>query len=369
MSSWAEGIRFVGQNSEFLRDLRARVKSEFDRRGVRSDGGAALKVKALFLFGWFGFSYLTFLLVDHAIIQVAASVSCGIALAGVAFNVQHDGGHGAFGRSPSENQFAAAILDLLGMSSYLWRWKHNVVHHSYPNVDGIDDDVDGLPVARFHPAQPRLAIHRWQHIYLWLLYPLLTIRWALISDFLDLWRGRIGSLTYPPLARRDWIAFGVGKGAFASWAILIPVCVHGVETGVLFFAGFELVGGFLAAVAFQLAHCVADAEHASSGTLRNLGRVDWAAHQLRATVDFAPRSRVLNAYLGGLNLQAVHHLFPGVSHVHYPWIARILSETAADHGVDYRCNATLGQQIRSHQRWLRAMAQPPEVGASYKNTV
>ena len=73
---------------------------------------------------------------------------------------------------------------------------------------------------------------------------------------------------------------------------------------------------------------------------------------METTVDFAPRSRLLAWYLGGLNFQVEHHLFSRVCHIHYPALAPIVKQTAREHGLPYHHNGTFLQAVGSHARTL-----------------
>ena len=89
---------------------------------------------------------------------------------------------------------------MLGFSSYAWRVKHNVAHHTYTNVDGYDDDINQTPFARLMPTQAPKPWYRLQHIYIWPLYSVMVLRWQTGADVAALIRGRIGrsTLRMPP---------------------------------------------------------------------------------------------------------------------------------------------------------------------------
>ena len=339
----------------FLAALRAAVRARLDSPQLERRAFRRAWSKAALLGVWFAASYAAALLSTGTPALLLASASAGLALAGLAFNVQHDGGHGSMPGGARGARCASYVLDFLGMSSMLWYWKHNHLHHSHPNEHGIDDDVDAGPVARLHPDAPWRPYHRWQHLYLWPAYALLTLRWIFYSDPKEYVSGRIGTFRYPAPNARQRLGFWLGKLLFVGWALAVPIAVLGPGRGLAFFLGFELVGGFVAALAFQLAHAVEDAApHAGAGAGE---AASWAERQLAASVDFDTWPRFLGGYLGGLNHQSVHHLFPGVSHQHYPWMAEVLAETARAHGVRYQRSPSLGAQLRSHFRLLKRLGR------------
>ena len=88
-----------------------------------------------------------------------------------AFCVMHDANHGAYFRTRRLNHLMGWTADaLLGLSSYTWRVKHNVAHHTYTNVDGYDADITQMPFARLMPVQAPRPWYRLQHYYIWALY-------------------------------------------------------------------------------------------------------------------------------------------------------------------------------------------------------
>jgi linoleoyl-CoA desaturase len=281
-----------------------------------------------------------------------------------AFCVMHDANHGSYFGSRRFNHLMGWTSDsLLGMSSYAWRVKHNIAHHTYTNVDGYDADITQVPVARFMPVQEPRSWYRLQHFYIWPLYGLMGLRWQTIGDAAALFRGGIGrsSLRMP----RGWDLAGLtaGKAFFVCWAIALPMLVYPWWVVLAGYFVFSVLVSLIMAVTFQLAHCVEEADFFTAEELSTERRV-WAVHEVETTVDFCPRNRVLTWMLGGLNFQIEHHLFPGVPHTHYARIAEIVQRNAQRHGVRYTVHGSLRAALRSHYRHLREtgrMGLPVEI--------
>ncbi|HVI01295.1 MAG TPA: acyl-CoA desaturase [Enhygromyxa sp.] len=348
-------VRF-NKNSAFWLELRRRVDAYFATAGRPRDGGARMLSKTAIIFAWLIGSYIGLLALGGSWLAVVGfGISCGLATAGLGMAVQHDGGHLAYSSKRGINRAAASVLDLLGASSYVWRTKHGVVHHTYPNVEGADDDLDAGPFARLSPGQRHRGMHRFQHLYMWPLYGFLTAKWFLFDDFRDLARKRVGN--HPLAAPRgiELVIFTLGKLAHLSWAIVVPILVLGLGKALVFYAALSAACGITLSVVFQLAHCVEEAEFIDPDAHGQPIVLGFAEHQLATTIDFARDSKWLSWYVGGLNFQAVHHLFPRVCHLHYPAIAKIVEQTAAEHGVRYAATPTLRAALRSHYRWLRRM--------------
>lgn len=357
--------RFAPQ-SALHRDLARRVDAYFAGTGLPRHGGASLRRKTAVVLAWLVASYLGLLLwASSWTAAVPLAVSLGLAVAGVGFTIQHDGGHAAYARGRRGNRLAAWALDLVGASSFVWHQKHVVGHHVATNLDGADDDVDATPFLRLAPTQRHRAHHRAQHVYAWPLLAFLVPKWNLWDDFAAVARGRIGHVRLPRMRPLDVAVFVGGKLLFAAWAFAVPLLAgHSVGSVLGAYAIAMGTAGVCLSIVFQLAHCVEEAEFpAPPASGERLPR-PWAEHQLATTVDFAPGNPVLTWYLGGLNYQVEHHLFPAVSHVHYPALSHIVREVCAEHGVRHRRHPTLLAAVRSHAAHLRALSRPPRAGAA-----
>jgi len=345
--------------SEFHRILCGRVNQYFADTGFSRRSLPAMFLKTTIVMAWLVLSYVFLVFVASNWWQVLLSaISLTFAIAGVGFTIHHDANHGAFSNKKWANRFASLSLDLIGGSSYLWRWRHNVMHHQYPNLDGIDDDINIGPFARVSPEQARHPWHRFQHFYLWFLYGFVTLRWQLIYDFKEMAQARIGRVDLPKANRYDKTMFTVGKVVFVSLALIIPMIVNPIWVVLLVYVCVTFSIGVIIATVFQLAHCVEDAEFPVEPASDQLMATDWAMHQLRTTVEFARSNRVLSWYLGGLNFQAVHHLFPKTCHIHYPALSKIVEETCEQYGIPYRINPSFRAALASHYRWIRKLGRP-----------
>jgi len=358
-------VKFT-RSDRFIRELRRRVDAYFERTGHRRRDCPGIYFKTATILAWFLGAYLLLILAVSAWwIIVPLAMILGVAMAAIGFNIQHDGGHGAYSSRPWINRMAAMTLDLIGGSSYLWDWKHNSIHHTYPNIDGQDDDIDIGILGRLSPQQPRYPFHRLQGVYLWLLYGFLAIKWHFFDDFYQIAVGRIGGHKIPRPRGRDLLVFIGGKAAFFSLAFVIPMLLHPVWTVLAVYAIAAFTSGVVLSVVFQLAHCVPDAAFPvpvptpEGGARMN---TEWAVHQVQSTVDFARGNRVLCWFLGGLNFQIEHHLFSRICHIHYPALCKVVEETCREFGVRYTAQPSLFTAIAAHYRWLVIMGRPLSAG-------
>jgi linoleoyl-CoA desaturase len=283
----------------------------------------------------------------------------GLALGAIltAVCVQHDANHGAHFRRSRYNHLLGWTADaFLGFSSYAWRVKHNVAHHTYTNVDGYDEDATQVPFARFAPSQAPRPWYRLQHYYIWPMYTLMVVRLQTIGDLVAFARGHVGhsALRLP----RGWDLAGLlgGKAIFVGWTIVVPLLFYPWWAVLAAYLGLTMILSLVMATTFQLAHCVEEANFTNPQELIGAKHV-WAVHEVETTVDFCTGNRVLTWLLGGLNFQIEHHLFPGIPHTHYPAIARIVRRACSRHGVRYTTQPSLRAALRSHYVHLRTMGR------------
>lgn len=350
-----------GRSTAFRRDLEARVAAHFSDCQRDRHGCVRMYLKTAVLLCWLAASYAALVWGATTWWQaVPLAASLALAMAGVGFNVQHDGNHGAYSRRAGVNKAAGLTLNLLGGDAYFWRYKHNIAHHTHTNVAGSDDDIRLGPLARLSPRQPRFWFHRFQHYYVWGLYALLALNWQLTGDFRSFVAPGVGDTRVSRPRGWDLFCFWAGKIGFVLLAFVLPLRHHHLAAVLEVYVLSMMMLGLTLATVFQLAHCVEEAHFPCPD--QQTGRIDrdWTAHQLDTTVDFARGNRLLTWYLGGLNYQVEHHLFPKTCHTHYAAISPIVQEACRAHGVAHRSNPTMVHALRSHVRWLKRMGRAPD---------
>jgi linoleoyl-CoA desaturase len=348
-----------GASDGFQTELRRRVDRYFQSTGLRERDCPQMYLKTAIVFSWCLASYVALVvLVGTWWLALPLAISLGLSMAAIGFNIHHDGGHRAYSNRRWVNKLMALSLDLLGGSSYVWARTHNSIHHSYANITGHDEDIDIGIFGRLSPHQRRLKFHRLQHFYLWGLYGLLPVKWQLFDDFRAVVTGRIGRHRLAHPKGWDLATFIGGKAVFFSLALVIPLLLHPVWAVLLLYAAASFVEGVVLGVVFQLAHCVEAA--AFPLPRKDTGRLEvaWAVHQVETTVDFSRGNRLLTWFIGGLNYQIEHHLFPQICHIHYPALSQLVEGTCREFGLRYAAHETLLVAVASHFRWLRRMGMP-----------
>jgi linoleoyl-CoA desaturase len=308
-------------------------------------------------------SYWVLVMTDSSVIEkLLSTLVLIVALTAAATCIFHDANHSSFSTSRTVNRLAGYTGDLLGASSWIWRFKHNNLHHGNTNMVGIDADIDQVPFARLAPEQRWRPWHRYQHFYMWLLYGFLTLQWLLISDFVDLKNHGIGSQRFARQPRRRDVALlALGKAVHIGWAVALPLAYHRWWVVLTFYLAVSWIVGLLLATMFQLAHCAEPAEFPAADTPRRGG--DFIAHQLRTTVDVHCRTTLgrhaLHWLMGGLDFQVEHHLAPRLPHTVYPLVAERLNRVCDQRHLTLHSHASPWQAVKAHGRWLKLMGARP----------
>lgn len=349
---------FAQGSSPFFKELKNKVDTYFTHNGMHTSGNRKLLAKGVIqiLSGIILYSVLVFF-TPPAAVAILLCIALGINLAIIGFNVMHEGGHQTFSRKSWVNNVSAYSLNVLGGITYYWKIKHNVNHHTYTNVDGIDSDIDVKPFMRLHHGQPWRWFHRFQHIYWVFLYSLSYLAWIFYEDFLKYFRDRIsGGKEKLRMPVKEHLIFWLTKIMYVIVYIVVPIIMVGFLPWLIGFIVVTLVCGLATSVVFQLAHVVEGTQfhslHDEPGT-----KHEWAIHQVVSTANFGTKSKFLHWLLGGLNFQVEHHLFPRISHVHYPAINQYVQQVCREYNIAYTEYSSMLQAIVSHVVHLRKLGQ------------
>ena len=355
-------IKFVPRTrSTFQATVRSRVDEYFTQTGQSRNANAALIAKATILIALYLVPFMVMLAVQPAPgMAWLLWFLMGLGLAGIGMSVMHDANHGAFSSNERVNWWLGHTLNLCGGSAHNWKLQHNILHHTYTNITHVDEDIQDRLVLKFSPHTDRKWYHRFQFVYATVFYGLLTLYWVLAKDLIQFGQyARNGVDPGSAKAKRSTLLRIIAlKAVYFAGIIALPIALGLPWLQVVIgFLIMHFVSGIILTVVFQLAHTV----HGTIHPLPNAAGViesDWAVHQVETTVNFCPHNRFISWYVGGLNYQIEHHLFPRVAHVHYPAIAPIVQRTAEEYGITYRVNPTLWSALRSHYGMLQVLGLP-----------
>lgn len=357
----ASDIKFPrGTNNDFFSEVRHRVNTYFKENNISKYGDYRMYIKTIVLIAAYIISYSLIIsrISDNFWINYSLWIALGVAIAGIGLSIMHDASHGAYSKNKKLNSFLANTMVFIGGSAYTWNIQHNQLHHSFTNIDGIDEDIDPGKIMRFSPHKKRYFIHKFQHIYAWFLYGFMTITWSTDKDFKQLFQyHKINKAE----GRKDnfaarFIRLIVAKIVFHTLTIVLPLLLLSDPWYVtlLYVFSMHFVAGFILACVFQPAHVIPLTKFPMPNDDGNMEN-NWAIHQLLTTANFAPSSRILSWYVGGLNYQVEHHLFPTICHVHHKAISGIVEKTAKEYGLPYNVQPSFIKALWEHGKMLKML--------------
>lgn len=349
--------KFLQGQGNFHIALKQRVNQYFTDVKKPSTGNISLLLKGIFFCICYLFLYIHLVFFTPSLwFAIPECLLLGGFTAAIGFNVMHDGAHGSFSKHKIVNKLAGFSLNFLGASAIMWNMKHNIIHHTYTNVDGVDDDIEAGPYLRFAPTQKHFKYHRFQHIYFWGLYTLLHIVWIFVTDYKKYFQKRIGPVQLRKMTKREHIAFWTAKIVYSFMVVILPIYLLGFVNWLVGFLIVSMTTGFVISIVFQLAHTV---EHTDFPLPTDAGKIEneWAIHQVKTTANFATHNRLISWLVGGLNFQIEHHLFPKISHVHYPAISKIIRKTCIEYNIPYQVYPKMRHAIASHVSYLKKLGR------------
>jgi len=356
-------VSFDNGNPAFYTSLKAAVNNYFAFSQKKRTGNVRLYAKTVILILAAISLYVALLFVKMPwLAESICSIFLGFVLASIGFNVMHDANHGSYSSRKWANEVLGLTLNALGGNNFIWKQKHNIVHHTYTNIDGIDDDIAKSPFIRMCSSQPWVPAHRAQHLYTPFLYAFSSMIWVLFQDFDKYFRGRIIETRLSRMRIADHLIFWTSKIAYLLFYVVLPIYVMGWQSWLLFFLSLHIALGLTLSIVFQLAHVVEETEFESvTGDEKQIEN-EWAIHQVKTTANFSPGRPIISWFVGGLNYQIEHHLFPRVSHIHYPALSKLVQKECAAFGLPYNALPTFGAAVASHFRFIRALGKKPANG-------
>jgi len=267
-------------------------------------------------------------------------------------NLIHDAVHHVLFKNRKLNNLFVYFFDIMGANSYAWKIRHTRLHHNYPNVMGWDSDIDQSPLARVFPHGTFSRVHKYQHIYLPVLYSFYLLNWLLVRDFKDYFNKKRVIWKVTSIPKIEFVKLFFFKAFFFFYMIGVPVLAG---TGWL-----QAIAGFLimvfTATVFSLLillspHANVDHDFPLPDNDNRLPE-SWFMHQISHTNDVVHDNWFIRFFMGSFNYHVAHHLFPSVSRMYYPEITDALKQEANRHNLPYK-SFTLIHTLVSHYKLLK----------------
>lgn len=350
-------IRFNNANRSFYATLKKRVDDYFKENNISRYGNSTMVIKSIFMFTLYFTPFILLLcnISDKYWMQLILWSIAGLGMSGIGLSIMHDANHGAYSRNAKLNALMCRSMNFVGGYSLNWQLQHNTLHHTYTNIHEHDEDIAPVGLLRFEPHAKLKKIHRFQFLYAWFFYGMMTMMWATTKDFQQLVRyNKMGLLAVRKTTfKKELFLLILNKIFYLCYSLAMPIILIN-QPWYLVFVGWLVMHftcGLILALIFQPAHVVELTEFPlpdSNGNMKD----DWAAHQLKTTMNFATKSWAFSWFVGGLNFQVEHHLFPNICHVHYKKIAPIIKQTALEFNLPYHAKKTFVGAVAAHAKLL-----------------
>jgi linoleoyl-CoA desaturase len=358
-------VKFINpERNEFFVTVKKRVDQYFLDRHLSKLGDKKLFLKTIILLLLYLAPFVLLNLLSPGwMVSLLLWTIMGIGMAGLGMSVMHDANHGAYASNQGVNWCMSHVLNIMGGSTVNWKLQHNILHHTYTNITGMDDDIANKPALRLSPHSPWYPSHRYQWWHAFFLYGLTSLYWATAKDFAQWVRYRRNKVNNSSARSYKLLLLRliVDKLIYFFVFLVVPTLIFHVPFAMVItgFLWMHFLAGVVLTVTFQLAHSLEGTDHPVpvEGIIEN----DWAIHQMHTTMNFSPGNKWLSWYVGGLNFQVEHHLFPRISHVHYPAIAPIVQATAKEFGIPYLQNLTFISALEAHVRFLKNLGKLPDL--------
>lgn len=346
-------VRFNRQDRpEFFKVLRTRVNQHFKDKNISRHANTEMKIKTVFMLSLYLIPL--FILLSGSVSEfwpmIGIWILMGLGMAGIGLSVMHDANHGSYSHNTKVNKAIGYVINLIGGYHANWRIQHNVLHHSFTNVHGFDEDID-KGVMRFSPDQDPKPIFRFQAYYAPFLYGLMVFYWLFIKDFELLVRYHKKNLLGTQGLTFSKALMGIlfNKTWYILLTLVLPMLILDLPWQQVLGGFFlmQFICGLILALIFQPAHVIEETNFFKTdeqGSVEN----SWAIHQMLTTSNFAHGSVVFSWLIGGLNYQIEHHLFPNICHVHYKDISQIVRSTAQEFDIPYYEHKTFFGAVKSH---------------------
>lgn len=356
------------QNSDFAKTLRKRVNLYFKTNNISRNANATMVTKTIIMLTLFcgPLILLGTGMITTTGMLFAAYLVCGLGMSGIGMGIMHDAIHGSYSKNKKINALLSNTFNMMGANVAVWRVQHNVLHHTYTNIEEADDDLNSPYFLRFSPHAKHYKVHKFQHLYIWFFYGLSTISWITTKDFVRLNRYRDMGFFDGKNEYRNILIKMIGwKLLYYTYALVLPLIMVPLSWWVivLAFLSMHFITGLLVSIVFQIAHIMPVNEFPLPDT-ENKMQHDWYHHQFATTANFSPNSKIIFWLIGGLNYQVEHHLLPDVCHVHYKALTGIVAETAREYNMPYHVNKSFFSAIRRHTKMLRDLGKEDVVNAA-----
>ena len=347
-------------NKEFSNTLKLRVNEYFKDNNLSRNANSLMTIKSVMA--------LSIYLIPYSLIIFGGFTSLpllfglwmimGLGMSFIGTGIMHDALHGSYSKNPSLNNLIGFCTLIVGVDPRIWQLQHNVLHHTYTNIEHADEDIEPRKVLRMSPNQDYYKFHKFQFLYAPLFYSIFTLVWVFYKDYYKVYSYRRKGLIKTKDEFNGLLRQIISRKIFYYLTIIaLPMYVIDLPFWQVFlmFMSMHMVSGLFLALVFQTAHVMPTTKFFDLKD--EVIEENWMVHQLLTTTNFAPKNKILTWFLGGLNYQVEHHLFPNICHIHYPKLSEVIKKTVVEYNLPYNSEKSFTSAILSHFKMLKSLGE------------
>lgn len=305
-----------------------------------------------FLFLYAAAYYCLLFLSFNLLMLLLVAVVLGICHVLIPVNIAHDAIHQTLSRHRWLNRLGSYGLEITGANSYMYGNKHLEAHREKENGNKTSSiESQGLLLQ----TKSKAATVNLPYFY----YVFYAQYLVFIRDFV------LFNQMRDKVPAKEWTKLYISKIVYCTAFLILPFVFSPAPWWQILLA---LVLMYLIVTVLLVVILLMPTEkmHNSKMNAQNSYNQKWVVEILEHNVDFSPGNRLMNALVGGTNLNVVHYLFPDVNHIHYNQLAALIEETANEYGLLYRKQA-LVDVFGIHLKYLKNIEKnTPELTAPVK---
>jgi linoleoyl-CoA desaturase len=304
---------------------------------------------------------LALLNINRAALFYCCYMSMGFALVFIFLNVIHEALHGNLFANKKLNHLSLYFLDIMGANSYIFKKRHSILHHNFPNIAGWDSDTEQAFLIRVFPHRKQKWIHRIQHWSFILIYPSYLVNWLFVRDFKDYFvKAQVVRQVCKRIPAREYIKLFLFKSLFFFYTICIPVLLGAsVQQAVTALLSMLVMAGIFSLMVLLTPHVNIKNEFPLPDN-NNKITSGWLLHQMNTTNDVSSSNWVTRNLMANFNFHLAHHLFPHISYAYTPQVTEVIKDYASRNHLKYR-SYSFRKALKYHYQLLKENASAVEL--------
>lgn len=300
--------------------------------------------------------YLTALYnIDNILIFSMLYALLGVIAVLIFISLIHDAVHNNIFNSRAANRALTFVFDFIGGNSFIWRKRHMVLHHNYQNIVGWDSDIEQAGLIKIYPHVKTQLINRFQHVLIFVFYPLYLFNWIFIRDFKDFFLKTQMIRKVVLIPKIEYVKLFVFKTIFIAYILIIPMVL-----GMSFLNAFMALcvmlstGSVFALLSLLTPHANVKNDFPKPDLEGHLNG-SWMQHQFNTTNDVNLNNWFTKYIMGNFNYHLAHHLFPNISSIYAPEVTEVIKNYSEENGFGYRSYGLI-ESLKYHYQLIKCNA-------------